>query len=155
MITKEVKEMSIESIKNEIIDNLKNNLEVLKCLEIDSFISKAHGNQNITNICDNLISNYGNNVIRNYISVEAEEHEFSVCNPNDHKRYKVIIKMELKKENNLDRLATLVKEVIIKLYPNRKKYSNVPFYTKKYNNICTHEILNEKPNPPAMLGRME
>lgn len=41
MTTKEVKEISIESIKNEIVDNLKNNLEVLKCLEIYSSISKA------------------------------------------------------------------------------------------------------------------
>jgi len=145
MATKEVKEVSIESIKNEIADNLKNDLDILKCLGIDNLIFQTGGKQNISNICDTLISDYSNITGGNYITVEAEEHEFSVCNPNDHRRYKVIIRMGLEKEKSLDCLAALVKEVIIKLYPNRKNYSNVPFYKKKeitaYN---TYETLNRQ-----------
>lgn len=39
--------------------------------------------------------------------------------------------MGLEKEKNLDSLAALIKEVIVKLYPKRKNYSNVPFYRKE------------------------
>lgn len=91
MVTKEIKELSIESIKNEIVDNLKNNLDILKCLEIDNLIFQTRGDQNVSNICNSFIFNYGIVAAGNYIAVEAEEHEFSACNPNDHRRYKIII----------------------------------------------------------------
>ncbi len=140
MTKKEVKEVSIESIKKEIVDKLKNNLDILKCLGIDNLIFQTRGDQNVSNLCNTLISNYGKMTVGNYITVEAEEHEFTSCDPNDHKRYKVIIKMGLEKEKNLDSLSALVKEVIVKLYPNRKNYSNVPFYKKE--EYHTYETLN-------------
>lgn len=139
MAKNEMKEMSIETIKNEIVDKLKNNLDILNCLSDHTYTS--HNGQMISNIASSIF-NYGAEFDDSYISVEAEEHELSFCKSNDHKRYKVIIKIGLEKTKYLDELASMIKKVITELYPNRKKYSNVPFYRKaiRYNTV-TH-ILN-------------
>jgi len=128
MATKEVKEVSIESIKNEIIDKLKDNFDILQYLSNHTYT--AYNSDTVSNAISSIFG-YEIETGGNYISVEVEEHEYSVCNPNDHRRYKVIIKMGLEKEKYLDKLASLVKKIIVELYPNRKNYSNVSLYTKE------------------------
>lgn len=134
MATKEVKEMSIESIKKEIVDNLKNNLYILQYLD-DSTCSTIYSHTVLG--ATSCIYNYDIELEGSYISVEVEEHESSISAQNDHKRYKVIVKIGTDKTKNLDDLAALVKEIIVKLYPNRKNYSNVPIYRKEvsYNTV--------------------
>lgn len=140
-MAKEVKEMSIESIKKEIVDKLKENFDVLKFMS--NHIYTSYNSDTVSSaICS--IFNYEIETEGNYISVEAEEYEFSVCNSNDHRKYKIIIKMGLEKERYLDELASVVKKVITGLYPNRKNYSNVPIYRKSLYDTTTTYVLNRK-----------
>lgn len=139
-MAKEVKEMSIESVKKEIVDKLKDNFDILQYLSNHTYTAY---NSDTVSSAINSIFNYRTEAGGNYISVEADEHEFSVCNPNDHKRYKVIIKMGLEKEKYLDELASVVKKVITELYPDRKNYSNVSVFGKPLcssSSIVTHTL---------------
>ena len=139
-MAKEVKEMSIESVKKEIVDKLKDNFDILQYLSNHTYT--AYNSDTVSSAISSIF-NYGTEAGGNYISVEADEHEFSVCNPNDHKRYKVIIKMGLEEEKYLDELASVVKKVITELYPDRKNYSNVSVFGKPLcssSSIVTHSL---------------
>lgn len=127
MTDKKVKEMSIESIKKELIDELVNNLDILNYLEIykDEYIrlSKIH---------NSYIYDYDNpNVTDNYITVDVAEYESTNTAIRDTKKYIVSIKMGLVHDYNLDKLSAIVKRIVLKLYPYIRTYKNVPIYVKK------------------------
>ena len=57
------------------------------------------------------------------------EHDGSCITRVGDKKYVVTIKMGLEWEENVCALASVVAGIIDKLYPNRRKFSNVPFRT--------------------------
>lgn len=119
-------ELSIETIKKEIIDNISNNMEVLKYLEIEK-----HDGIKLDNICNNLIFPYDiPNCEGDYISIEVAEYERSQTSTRDSKKYVVSIKIGLDNKNNLDVMASLVKGVILKVFPYIRKIDNEPFYVR-------------------------
>lgn len=119
-------ELSIETIKKEIIDNISNNMEVLKYLEIEK-----HDGIKLDNICNNLIFPYDiPNCEGDYISIEVAEYERSQTSIRDSKKYVVSIKIGLDNKNNLDVMASLVKGVILKVFPYIRKIDNEPFYVR-------------------------
>lgn len=95
------KELSIDNIKKDIIDKLLNNLDILnhfkKYMEEGYPISKFL-NQFIFD-CD------ATNVGEDYISVEVAEHEINRPVIPDCKKYIVSIKMGLKKEYDICKMA--------------------------------------------------
>lgn len=119
-------ELSIETIKKEIIDNISNNMEVLKYLEIEK-----HDGIKLDNICNNLIFPYDiPNCEGDYISIEVAEYERSQTSIRDSKKYVVSIKIGLDNKNNLDVMASLVKDIILKVFPYIRKIDNEPFYVR-------------------------
>ena len=123
----ETKKLSIETIKKEIIDKLVSNYKVLEYLLQE--IRENDENYNITHICGDFIFDYdsGNNK-GSYIAVEVAECERKI----DDKKYVVSIKLGLRYKENLDKFASLVKDIVSELYPNRHELSDIPFYTKSY-----------------------
>ncbi|MBQ6995586.1 MAG: hypothetical protein IJN64_14035 [Lachnospiraceae bacterium] len=122
-----VKELSIESIKKDIIDKLMNNMDILKYLEAERRVAEGTRLEEFFNrfIYDHDTTCAG----ANYISVEVAEHDGSCITRVGDKKYVVTIKMGLEWEENVCALASVVAGIIDKLYPNRRKFSNVPFKT--------------------------
>lgn len=125
------KELSIETIKKEIIDRMINNVEVLKYLNADKFIGK---DGKLSDIYNALIFDYdsGNNN-GSYIAVEVAEHEVHDNIKYRAKKYIVSIKLGLEHKKNLDKFASLIKDIVSELFPGRHGLSDVPFYTKEYS----------------------
>ncbi len=119
------KELSIENIKKEIMDKLMNNMEVLKYLEVERFLNEGY---KIENLYNNFIFDYdSSHATGDYITVEVSEYDSQIgTNVND-KRYVVTIKMGLKREENVCNMASVITDIVDKIYPDRKRFSNVPF----------------------------
>ena len=123
----ETKKLSIETIKKEIIDKLVSNYKVLEYLLQE--IRENDENYNITHICGDFIFDYDSGTNKgSYIAVEVAECERKI----DDKKYVVSIKLGLRYKENLDKFASLVKDIVSELYPNRHELSDIPFYTKSY-----------------------
>lgn len=133
-------ELSIESIKKELTTMFLNNMDILGYLEIGKYLESGYKISDIHNLL--ILDHDNSDKENNYISVEAEEYEFSDHGENDRKRYKIIIRMGLEKQENLDGLSVAVKKVVSEIYPGRKNYSNIPFYTKKWIRSNGYEEIN-------------
>lgn len=130
-------ELSIETIKKEIIDNISNNMEVLKYFEIEK-----HDGIKLDNICNNLIFSYDiPNCEGDYISIEVAEYERSQTSIRDSKKYVVSIKIGLDNKNNLDVMASLVKDIILKVFPYIRKIDNEPFYVRSQDCFGNDKIV--------------
>ena len=135
------KELSIKDIKKAIIDKLKNNREIL------NYFKKYWDRLGLSpnEIYSSLIYDYDkSNKGSDYITVEVAEYETSKTMVNDNKSYHVCIKMGLCDEEYLDDMASKVKDIIVELFPNRKKCSNVPFYTKEDTGWVTDGIYRKE-----------
>lgn len=121
------KELSIEMIKKEIISKFMSKTEIERYLK--------QGKETIDEIYDVFIYDHDitNGVNSNYIAVEVAEYEESKVSINDTKRYTVSIKIGLEHKENLDKLASVIKDIVSDLYPDRNKYSNIPFYGTDYD----------------------
>lgn len=134
MATNEAKELSIESIKEELIDKFVNNMEILRYLEVE-----RHNDVKLSQARNTFIYDYDNpNITGDFITVDVAENIFSKANIRDSVKYVVSIKIGLEHKRNLDNIAAVIKEIILRAYPDIKKYSNVPIYVKKYG----YEYLN-------------
>lgn len=134
MATKEVKELSIESIKKELIDKFVNNMDILRYLEVE-----RHNDVKLSQVKDAFVYDYDNpNVTGDFITVDVAENIFSKANIRDSVKYVVSIKIGLGCAYNLDKIAAIIKEIVFKEYPHIKRYSNVPIYVKK----CGYDFLN-------------
>ncbi len=122
------KELSIATIKKELMDALLNNMDILKYLQVEKYLD--HGIK-MSNIYNTLIFDYdASGVGSDYITVEVAEYEHQILT--DSKTYVVHIKIGLEKEKYLDDVASTISGIISKLYPNRKKFTNMPFHKKDY-----------------------
>ena len=122
------KELSIESIKKELIDKFVNNMEILRYLEIEK-----QDCVKLSEVQNTFIYNYDNpNVTGNFITVDVAEHVSFQVNIRDSVKYIVSIKIGLEHANNLDKIVAVIKKIVLELYPFIKVYNNVPVYVKKY-----------------------
>ena len=131
-------ELSIENIKKELIDKLLNNMDILKYLNAEMLLKEGY---KISNLYNNLIYDYDvPDIEGKYIAVEVAEYINASI-----QKYAVSIKMGLVDKEYLDSLASVVKKIITELYPHKKRFSNVPFHTKRYgyNNDIHHELNRE------------
>lgn len=135
MATKEVKELSIETIKKELIDKFVNNMDILRYLEVE-----RHNDVELSQVQNTFIYDYDKpNVAGNFITVDVAEYVSSKVNIRDFTKYVVSIKIGLENENNLDNIATIIKKIVLNVYPYINKYNNVPIYVKKYGYAYSNE----------------
>ena len=135
MATKEVKELSIETIKKELIDKFVNNMDILRYLEVE-----RHNDVKLSQVQNTFIYDYDKpNATGNFITVDVAEYVSSRVNIRDFVKYVVSIKIELERENNLDNIAAIIKKIVLNVYPYIKKYNNVPIYVKKYSYAYSNE----------------
>ena len=80
-------ELSIESIKKELTNMLINNMYILGYLEVGKYLESGYKISDIYNLL--IIDHDDSNKENNYISVEAEEYEFSDHGKNDRMQYKI------------------------------------------------------------------
>lgn len=121
------KELSIESIKKEIIDKLMNNMEVLKYLEADKRVAEGMKLNNLYNVC--IFDHDSSCAYGNYITVEVAEYDTARVIDTMARTYGIAIKMGLKNEENICAMSKVITDIINKLYPDRKRFSNVPVVT--------------------------
>ena len=120
------KELSIESIKKEIIDKLMNNMDILNYFK-EYTESKGF---TISKLYDNFIFDYDSSSVPNdYITVEVSEFNSDRSINTTDKKYQVVIKMGLQKEKYVCDMATKIVDIIEELYPYKKKFSNTTFKT--------------------------
>ncbi|MCF2642216.1 hypothetical protein I6E50_07335 [Roseburia hominis] len=118
------KELSIKSIKENIVDKLLNNMDVLNYLEAKEFMEGTH--LKISELRNNLIFDHdSSHAYDNYIAVDVSENEYSPLANAGHD-FTVIIKMGLRQESNIDKMSETIKDIITKIYPDRNRYSNIP-----------------------------
>ncbi|MDY4840657.1 MAG: hypothetical protein SO160_14170 [Lachnospiraceae bacterium] len=130
------KELSIKTIKKELMDALLNDMDIL------NYVAKRYVDDGlkISQIYNTAIFDYDTfNVGCDYITVEVGERDNF---PINNKTYKVAIKMGLSEEEFLTELSSLVTNIVNKLYPNRKRFCNMPFYKEKEAGCATYEGLN-------------
>lgn len=129
------KELSIESIKKELIEKFVNNMDILRYLEVE----KQDGVK-LSQVQNTFIYDYDKpNVTGNFITVDVAEYVSSRVNMRDFTKYVVSIKIGLERENNLDNIAAIIKKIVLNVYPYIKKYNNVPIYVKKYGYAYSNE----------------
>lgn len=146
-----VKELSIESIKKDIIDKLLNDLDILN--HFKKYTERRY-NVPISKFLNLFIFDCdASNVGEDYISVEVAEYEMNRLINSDCKRYIVSIKMSLKMESDICKMATTISNIVNGLYPERTDYSNLPFKTKivydnreceKLHRVITFTIIEEE-----------
>lgn len=118
------KELSIKSIKKEIIDKLMNKMDILNYFEKYTELEDLK----ISQLYNTFIYDYdSSSVPEDYITVEVSEFDSKVNTTG--KKYQVVIKMGLEKEENICDMASKIVEIIEELYPGKKRFSNVPFKT--------------------------
>ena len=133
------KELSIESIKKELIEQFVNNMEILRYLEVE----KQDGVK-LSQVQNTFIYDYDKpNVTGNFITVDVAEYVSSKANIRDFVKYIVSIKIGLNHAQNLVNMASIIKEIVLKAYPDIKKYNNVPIYVKQYNCAYNEHEYNE------------
>lgn len=121
------KELSIESIKKEIIDKLMNNMEVLKYLEADKKVIDGTKLEQFHNCF--IFDHDSSHAWGDYIAVDVSEYDSHRAINFGDMTYMVTIKMGLKEEKNVCAMSIVVTDIINELYPDRKKFSNVPVIT--------------------------
>lgn len=127
------KELSIKTIKEELMDRMMNNVEVLKYLEVDKYTRNGRSGK-IQDIYNGLIFDYdGGNFSGNFVAIEVGETEISTIERNDNMDYSVSIRIGLNHKENLDKLASTIKDIVYDLYPDRKRLRNVPIYGSSYD----------------------
>lgn len=137
--------LSIESIKETLIDRLMNNVEVLEYLEADEFMKK-YNNIQIKDLYNELIYGYGKTEgyknWKNWISVEVNERSITRyyrrengSETIDNKYYEPIIIVQTN-HKYLDKLVSVIKEICLKEYPNLCSYNNTYDYVK-YNRVIS------------------
>lgn len=125
------KKLSIETIKKEIIDKLASDNKVLEYFLQD--IREDDKNYDISHVYGDFIFDYdsGNNK-GSYIAVEVAEYEIHNLVTSPRMKYVVSIKLGLKHKENLDKFASVIKDIVLKLFPDRYVFNNIPFYTNDY-----------------------
>lgn len=114
------KDLSIKSIKEEIVNKLLNNMDILQYLETESFLKEGYA---ITDLRNNLIYDYDMGYGENYISVEVAEADLHTST-NAGKKYIVVIKMNTRDEENVCDMSSVIADIVNKLYPGRRNFSN-------------------------------
>ncbi len=119
-------ELNIKNIKKKIVDSLMNNIDILnyfaKYTEIEHL--------KIEQLYNTLIYDYDCSTVGyDYITVEVSELEPAIKINIDDKKYQVIIKMGLQNEEKVCDMSCVVADIINKLYPYKKKFSNTTFIT--------------------------
>ncbi len=119
------RELNIKSIKTEIVEKLMNNMEILQYLKTERLIDEGY---TIPKLHNNLIYDYDVECVgSNYISVEVTESDKSVATKIGDKKYTVVIKMGLVAEEKVCDMSSIVTDIVEKLYPDRKRFSNVAY----------------------------
>ncbi len=145
-------ELSIENIKKEIMDKLLNSVQIInyfkKYIEEGTPISKLY---------NNVIFDYdSSHAVGDYITVEVSKYDSHKVTNND-ETYRVTIKMGLKEEKDICAMSILITDIVNKIYPNRRRFSNVPVVTVdncvNINNYSLNTVLfgNER---SSQLNRM-
>jgi len=118
-------ELSIKSIKTEIVEKLINNMEILQYPKAERLIDEGY---TIPKLHNNLIYDYDMECVGyNYISVEVTESDKPTATKTGDKKYTVIIKMGLVDEEKVCDLSSVVTDIVDKLYPTRKRFNNVAY----------------------------
>ena len=118
-------ELSIKGIKKEIIDKLMNNMDVL-----NYFKKYTAEGFTIQKLYDNFIFDYDSSAVpEDYITVEVLEFDSDFKVNTADKKYQVVIKMGLEKEENICDMAAKIVEIVEELYPDKKKFTNTIFKT--------------------------
>lgn len=120
------KVLSIKSIKEEIVNKLLNNMEILQYLETESFLKEGY---TITNLRNNLIYDYDMGYRENCISVEVAEADLHTST-NEGKKYMVVIKIGTRNEEKVCDMSSVVADIVNKLYPDRRNFSNTSIRVK-------------------------
>ncbi len=119
------RELSIKNIKTEIVEKIINNMEILQYLDAEGLINEGY---TIPKLYNNLIYDYDMECVGcNYISIEVAESDKSVVAKIGDKKYTVIIKMGLVDEEKVCDMSSVIADIVEKLYPDRKKFSNVAY----------------------------
>jgi len=119
------KVLSIKNIKEEIVNKLLNNMDILKYLETESFLKEGYN----SNLRNNLIYDYDMGYRENCISVEVAEADLHTS-MNDAKKYMVVIKMGTRNEEKVCDMASVVTDIVNELYPYRRNFSNTSIRIK-------------------------
>ena len=106
------KELSIESIKKEIIDKLMNNMEVLKYLEADKRVAEGMKLNELCNVC--IFDHDSSCACGNYITVEVAEYDTHRAVNTTDRTYGVTIKMGLKNEENICAMSKVITDIVNK-----------------------------------------
>lgn len=138
--------LSIESIKETLIDRLMNNVEVLEYLEADEFMKKFDNIQ-IKDLYNELIYGYGKTEgCKNWISVEVNEcsstryyreKNNSVTFDTNYYEPTIIVRTNHK---YLDKLTSVIKEICFKEYPYLYNYRNTYDY-ERYNRVISFMVM--------------
>lgn len=145
------KELSIKTIKKELIDKISNNEKILEYFENvekqiqDGAWIKKYGMNYVKNdyIYDHDVSC---NSFGDFISVEVCEYEEDLCETKK-RYYSVTIMVAVSKdntiqeENTLDELSVLLGNIATELYPDRKTYSNKAVVMERID--CLREKFNQ------------
>lgn len=118
------KELSIKSIKKELIDKLINNIEILRYLDAEKLCKEG---MKLENFYNQIIFDYDRDVNCDYISVEVSEVDLTTASKIGDKKYIVTIKTCLKHEKYLCEMTDIVSGIVEELYPERKRFSNTPY----------------------------
>lgn len=141
------KELSIKSIKKDIIEKILNNMDVLKYLKAGQ---KVTDGINFEKFYNNFIFDHDSSrACGDYISVEVSEYDsHRAINVGD-RVYMVTIKMGLEEEENVCAMSAVITDIVNKLYPGRRRFSNVPFITvdncmsvNNYGGSFNYPVLN-------------
>jgi len=123
------KELSIESIKKEIMDKLLNNVDIINYFKVD-----IEQGVSVSELYNNLIFDYESSyAVGDYITVEVSEYDSHRATKNGDMAYMVTIKMGLKNEEDVCAMSTVVAGIVNKLYPDRKRFSNIAFKSMDNN----------------------
>lgn len=114
------KELSIKSIKEEIVNKLLNNMDILQYLQAEELLKEGY---TITNLRNNIIFDYDAGYRENYISVEVAEADLRISTNTD-KKYMVVIKMNTRKEEKMCDMSYVITDIVNELYPYRRNFSN-------------------------------
>ena len=110
------KELSIKSIKEEIVNKLLNNMDILQYLQAEELLKEGY---TITNLRNNIIFDYDAGYRENYISVEVAEADLRISTNTD-KKYMVVIKMNTRKEEKMCDMSYVITDIVNELYPYRR-----------------------------------
>lgn len=119
-------ELNIKNIKKKIVDSLMNNIDILNYF---AKYTETEGLK-IEQLYNTLIYDYDCSTVGyDYITVEVSELESAIKTNIDDKKYQVVIKMGLQNEKKICDMSCVVANIINKLYPYKKNFSNTSFKT--------------------------